>query len=89
MPTISMFYGIMVFMYALDTEKHHYPHIHVRYNEHKASIRIPDGELLDGSLPRKQMRLVLAWIELHQDDLMADWYLASHGEEIYKIEPLR
>jgi len=89
MPTISMFYGIIVAMYVLDTSKHHYPHIHIRYNEFKAVLRIPDGELLEGTLPGRQMKLVQAWIELHQDDLMADWHLASNGETPFKIDPLR
>ena len=74
MPTISMFYGILVAMYVLDTDKHHHPHIHIRYNEFKAVLRIPDGEVLNGELPNRQMKLVQAWIELHQDELMADWH---------------
>lgn len=89
MPTISMFYGILVAMYVLDTEKHHHPHIHIRYNDFKAVLRIPDGELLEGDLPKRQMKLVQAWIELHQDDLMADWYLASTGQTPFRIDPLR
>jgi hypothetical protein len=52
----------------------------VRYNEHKVILRIPDGEILDGSLPNKQMKLVQAWIAIHQDELMADWQLASEGQ---------
>jgi len=60
MSTISMFYGILVSMYALDTDRHHSPHIHIRYAEHKDVVRIPDGEVLDGSLPIKQMKLVQA-----------------------------
>ncbi|MBI5331474.1 MAG: DUF4160 domain-containing protein [Betaproteobacteria bacterium] len=89
MPTISMFYGILVAMYVLDTERHHLPHIHVRYNEFKCVLGIPDGETLDGELPSRQMKLMQAWIELHRDELMADWILASSGQSPYKIEPLR
>lgn len=58
-------------------------------NEFKASIAIPDGETLEGSLPSRQMKLVQAWIELHQDDLMADWFLATNGQTPFKIDPLR
>ncbi len=50
---------------------------------------ILDGEIISGSLPRKQMRLVQAWIELYQDSLMVDWKLAISGEEPFRIEPLR
>ncbi len=89
MPTISMFYGILVAMYLLDTDRHHHPHIHVRYNEWKVVVRIPDGEVLDGQLPARQMKLLQAWIELHRDELMADWHLASTGQTPYKIDPLR
>lgn len=89
MPTISMFYGILVAMYVLDTDKHHSPHIHIRYNEFKAVIRLPDGQLLEGELPNRQMKLVQAWVELHQDELMADWTLASSGQTPFKIDPLK
>jgi len=89
MPTISMFYGILVSMYALDIQKHHCPHIHIRYAEFRASLEIPTGNTLDGDLPPKQMKLVQAWIALHADELMADWALASAGETPYKIDPLR
>jgi len=89
MPTISMFYGILVSMYVLDVDKHHRPHIHVRYNEFRAVLAIPDGDVLEGDLPRRQMKLVQAWIELRQDELMADWTLASEGQTPFKIDPLR
>ena len=52
-------------------------------------LRIPDGEWLEGELPRRQSKLVEAWVELHQDELMADWYLASTGQTPFKIDPLR
>ena len=89
MPTISMFYGILVFMYALDTQKHHLPHIHLQYAEFSAVVQIPNGELLGGELPVKQMKLVQAWIALHAEELMADWTLAAAGSTPYKIDPLR
>ena len=76
-------------MYVLDTQKHHLPHIHVRYAEFKAVIQIPTGDLLEGNLPGKQMKLVQAWIALHADELVADWALAVAGETPYKIDPLR
>ena len=52
-------------------------------------LRNSGGELLEGDFPSRQMKLVQAWIELHQDDLMADWLLASTGQAPFKIEPLR
>jgi Domain of unknown function (DUF4160) len=88
MPIISMFYGIIVRLYLIDNKHHHLPHIHAKYNEFEASIAIADGEILAGDLPRKQLRLVQAWIELHRDELSADWDLAVAGESPYKIQPL-
>jgi hypothetical protein len=88
MPIISMFYGIIIRMYLLDTQQHNLPHIHARYAEFEAVVSIIEGEKLSGDLPRKQLRLVQAWIELHRDELMADWELASSGELPYKIAPL-
>ena len=64
------------------------PHIHAKYSEFEASVSISEGEILAGNLPKKQLRLVQVWIELHRDELMADWGLAVHGEKPYKILPL-
>lgn len=88
MPVISMFYGIIIRLYLIDNKQHNLPHIHARYAEFEASLDIMDGEILSGELPRKQLRLVQAWIELHRDELMADWELAISGELPYKIAPL-
>ncbi len=89
MPVISMFYGIIVSLYFEDNRRHHRPHIHVRYQDDEAVIAIPEGELLEGRLPPGKIRLVLAWVEIHRDELMADWELAVAGQQPFKIEPLR
>lgn len=83
-----MFYGIIIRMYLIDNQHHNLAHIHAKYAEFEASISIVEGEVLAGELPRKQLRLVLAWIELHRDELLADWELAVGGETPYKIDPL-
>ena len=88
MPIISMFYGIIIRMFLIDDKQHNLPHIHAKYAEFEASISIAEGEILAGDLPRKQLRLVQAWIELHRDELLADWDLAVSGESPYKIDPL-
>ncbi|MEB3249023.1 MAG: DUF4160 domain-containing protein [Merismopediaceae bacterium] len=89
MPAISMFYGIIVYMYFMDNKQHHCPHIHVKYQEDEVIVSIPDGEVLEGSIPSSKMKLLQAWIELHKDELVADWQLAISGQQLYKIEPLR
>jgi hypothetical protein len=76
-------------MYFLDTRKHHLPHIHVKYQDQEIVIAIPNGEILEGKLKANRLKLLLAWIEFHQEELMADWELASHGQDIFKIDPLK
>lgn len=89
MPVISMFYGLIVRMFFYDNDQHHLPHIHVEYGEFEAVFYIESGDLLSGDLPRAKLRLAQAWIELHRDELMADWKLASEGGEVFKIDPLK
>ena len=88
MPTISMFYGIVVRMYFAPGE-HNPPHFHAYYNEYKASVDIQACEIINGNLPRKQRKLVLAWAELHQEELIADWSLVMNGENPFGIAPLQ
>jgi hypothetical protein len=89
MPAISMFYGIIVYMYFMDNKQHKKPHIHVKYQDEEVIVAIPEGEILEGSIPNSKMKLLLAWIELHKDELLADWELAVAGQLPYKIDPLR
>ena len=89
MPVISLFQGLIIYMFYLDNKQHDLPHIHVKYNDQNAVYSIPDGNLLEGSLARSKEKLILAWIELRKEDLMADWQLAISGQAIFKIEPLK
>jgi len=84
-----MFYGILVLMFFRDNRRHHLPHIHVRYQSDEASVSIENGLILDGTLPSKQLKMVQAWIEIHQEELMVDWELAVNGEEPFRIAPLQ
>ena len=89
MAVISMFYGIIISLYFFDNRRHKKPHIHVQYQEQQAVISIPEGNLLEGTLKSNKMKLVQAWIEIHNEELMADWELASQGESIFRIDPLK
>jgi hypothetical protein len=89
MPAISMFYGIIVYLYFKDNKQHKCPHIHAKYQEHEVVVSIPEGDVLEGNFPKSKMKLLQAWIELHQDELVANWELAVSGQQPYKIEPLR
>ena len=89
MAILSMFYGIIVSMYFFDKRRHHSPHVHVKYQEEEAVLSIPEGTVLEGQIKDKKIKLVQAWIEIHQDELMADWDLASQGQKVFPIDPLK
>lgn len=89
MPVISMFYGLLIAMYYLDTKQHKLPHIHVKYGDMEGVYEIPNGKLLEGFLPANKEKLVQAWIEIHQEDLMANWQLAVTGNQVFRIDPLK
>lgn len=89
MPILSMFYGIVIRMYFFDDKQHHKPHLHAEYAGKRAVFGIDDGEVLGGALPFGKVRLVQAWIEIHREELLANWQLALNGEEVFKIEPLK
>jgi len=88
MPELSRFYGIVVRMFIEPSGKHNEPHFHAYYQEHSAVVGIASVSMLAGSLPRKQQRLVEAWAELHQEELLADWHLLLAGQTIEPIKPL-
>ena len=88
MPELSRFYGIILKMIYSDNEQHLKPHFHVYYNGYEASIGI-DGELLAGSLPVKQLKLVQAWAAIHEDELYAAWNNAVRNIPFDKIKPLQ
>ncbi len=87
MPIISQFYGIIVSMYFNDKNNHNLPHIHVRYNEYKATYDF-DSNLLNGDLPIKQTKLIEAWIIIHKEELITLWKLMEEEGKIFKIKPL-
>ena len=87
MPIISQFYGIIISMYFNDNNNHNFPHIHVRYNEYKASYDF-EANVLSGSIPVKQNKLVEAWIIIHKEELITLWKLMEEEGRIFKIKPL-
>ena len=86
MPTISIFYGIVIQMFFDD---HALPHFHVKYAEFKAVIDINSLKLIEGELPRRALGLVLDWTELHRTELLEDWSLCQSKQLPKKIEPLK
>ena len=89
MPELSRFFGIIIRMYAEANVSHHSPHFHAYYQEQVAIYTIAPVELIAGTLPRRQQRLVEAWAELHQAELLADWQQLQEGRKPQPIEPLK
>ncbi|OGT96627.1 MAG: transcriptional regulator [Gammaproteobacteria bacterium RIFOXYB2_FULL_38_6] len=86
MPTISMFYGILIQMFWDD---HAPPHFHVVYAEYKALIDIKTLEVIDGAMPRRALVLVLEWASEHRKELLEDWELCKQKQAPKKIVPLQ
>jgi hypothetical protein len=89
MPEIARFFGIIIRMYAEPGAPHHSPHFHAYYQDETAVYSIDPIDLIGGSLPRRQQRLVEAWAELHQKELLANWERLQGGKLPEKIAPLR
>lgn len=85
MPEIALFLGIRITMYY---EDHNPPHFHAEYAGKTALVDIQEGCVVRGSLPARQLKFVLAWAELHKDELMQNWELAREGKPLSCIAPL-
>ena len=89
MAAISMFYGLIIYLYQFDNIRHHIPHIHVKYQGEWAVFSILDGEVIEGELKSDKIKLVQAWLLIHKEELLANWELAKEGQPVFKIEPLK
>lgn len=85
MPRISSFYGLVITMYY---EEHGVPHFHAHYAEHDASIAIDTLDILGGSLPRRALKLVEEWVDLHRAELAENWKRARAEDRLKEIDPL-
>lgn len=88
MPTLSMFYGIIVRMYQEKGGRHSVPHIHAEFSGQQVVVDL-NGNTLEGEIPKGKMKLLVAWMEIHKDNLEANWKLLEAGEPYFKIEPLK
>ena len=86
MPTISMFRGIKIFMNWRD---HQPPHFHAVYGGEEVVVSIRDLEVMEGDMPGKQLKMLLGWAAMRQDELLDNWELAERNQELFPIEPLR
>jgi hypothetical protein len=85
MPEISRFFGIVISMYY----KEHAPaHFHAKYAGQRAAFSIQDLQIIEGSLPRRAVSLVLEWAFQHREELTENWRRVEQREELLKIDPL-
>ena len=89
MPEIARFFGIIIRMFAEPTAPHHRSHFHAYYQDDVGIFAIDPVEPIGGSLPQRQRRLVEAWAEIHQAELLGAWERLQSGRPPGKIEPLR
>ncbi|MCD4747262.1 MAG: DUF4160 domain-containing protein [Bacteroidales bacterium] len=85
MPEISRFYGIVIRMFFSD---HSPPHFHIEYQDYDATINIKDG-IVEGKMPRRALKLVFEWLDLHKEELIENWELSHNEKPLNKIEPLK
>lgn len=84
MPTISRFYGIVVFMNYND---HAPPHFHARYQDQEVTIEIQTG-IVTGKMSRRALNMLFDWLDQHQDELLANWERAKERLPLLPISPL-
>lgn len=90
MPTLSLFFGIVIRMFKESGSQHNIPHIHAVYQGFEAPFEIETGAILaNAEFPEKQATLVRSWIIIHKDDLLANWNLLLTDGTFFKIDPLR
>ena len=85
MPIICMFRGIKIYMYWND---HMPPHFRAKYGGDEVIVSINDLDVIDGSLPNKQLKMVLGWAAFHQEELTENWKLAEDKQELFEIKPM-
>ena len=86
MPEISLFFGIRITIYYND---HNPPHINAEYNGYTAIIDIQEASVISGYLPGRQLKIVLAWCVMYQDELMQNWELVKDGRKPNQVPPMK
>lgn len=92
MPELCRFFGIVIYMYREVGGKHHFPHIHASHGSNKAVFSIDTAELMEGFFPKKERKLVEAWIEIRKDKLKLNWMklnTAAGSPSFFRIDPLQ
>ena len=90
MPVLSMFFGTIVRMYRETGGKHNVPHIHAEYSGAEVVVSL-DGRVLEGesNFPKNKLKMLEVWMDIHREELEANWSLLSQGEQFFRIDPLK
>lgn len=86
MPIICQFRGIKI---TINYRDHMPMHFHAYYGEYTCCIDIEEIEKISGDMPNKQLKMILGWTALHQEELRENWQLSRENQELFEIEPLR
>ena len=86
MPTICSFRGIKIY---INYSEHNPPHFHAKYGVQEVTILINEIEVLEGEIPSRQLKMLIGWAALHQEELLENWNLAKNKQELFPIEPLK
>ena len=86
MPTICMFRGIKIY---INWREHQPPHFHATYGGKEVIVAINEIEVIEGTMPNRQLKMLLGWAALHQEELLENWNLAEEQQELFQIEPLK
>lgn len=89
MPTLSMFFGIIIKMFKEGDGRHHRPHLHAQHAEKTATFDLETREILAGEMDRDDIDRVRAWMSIHREELFANWRLMEEEGTFFKIDPLR
>jgi hypothetical protein len=84
MPEISRFLGIVIFM---NFNEHNPPHFHAKYGDYQIIVEILSG-VVEGKFPKRALKLVMEWYEMHKDELLSNWNSMKETGEFSKISPL-
>ena len=89
MGRVSAFLGMVLYMYPERNGRHNRPHVHVMYGDDECVLSVPEGEVLAGEIPGKQLRNAQTFIDLRNDELMLNWKLCMEGKDVVWIDPIR
>ena len=89
MGRVSAFAGMVLYMYPEKGGQHKRPHLHATYGDEECVLSIPEGDVLAGAMPAKQLRNLQTFIDMRTVELELDWKLCMEGKDVIWIDPIR